>query len=587
MIEVELPDGSIAEFPAGTPPEVIQRALQQRFAPRVDPATNQPPGVPEFVPPGVEGYDPQTGEVARQPRSMLASAAHGASDVATLGFGDELSAGLATGLDMLPGGQGRDYQQNLAQIRGMQGQAQADNPGSYLAGQIGGAIGGGGLLAKSGLSLSANAIRSGRSLPAVAAASGVESAALGGIHGFGSGEGVEDRLSNAGTGMMVGGGLGLVAPVALAGVSNLTRRAVTPFRTSPERTAAARSLAKEGVDLTAGQRTGSRTLRYAESEIGGAAAEDIMERQAEQFTAATLRRAGIKANRATPDVIDDGFRVVGQKFDNLAANNTLRPDTQLVGDLQKMFNDYGQLVPESMRAPIVKNVTNDIVKALRRGPISGSSYQSLRSRLEKAARSSARDPELASTLRGIKDALDDAMERSIATNNPNQLGAWREARNQYRNLLVIEKAATGAGENAAMGLISPSALRNATVVGQGRRNYARGMGDFAELARAGEATMKPLPQSGTAPRMAARNLGTGLTSILGAGTGAAAGGPAGAVAGALAGAAVPRVAGAAMMSRPGQALLSNQLLAGPMTPQTRALLNSMLVTGSGATAGRR
>lgn len=31
---------------------------------KVDPATNQPPGVPAYVPPGVKGYDPQTGEVA-------------------------------------------------------------------------------------------------------------------------------------------------------------------------------------------------------------------------------------------------------------------------------------------------------------------------------------------------------------------------------------------------------------------------------------------------------------------------------------------------------------------------------------------
>lgn len=39
MIEVELPDGSIAEFPAGTPPEVIKQALQKRFgAPQAAPA---------------------------------------------------------------------------------------------------------------------------------------------------------------------------------------------------------------------------------------------------------------------------------------------------------------------------------------------------------------------------------------------------------------------------------------------------------------------------------------------------------------------------------------------------------------------
>lgn len=35
-----------------------------KLAPKVDPATMQPAGVPEYVPPGVKGYDPRTGEVA-------------------------------------------------------------------------------------------------------------------------------------------------------------------------------------------------------------------------------------------------------------------------------------------------------------------------------------------------------------------------------------------------------------------------------------------------------------------------------------------------------------------------------------------
>ena len=31
MIEVELPDGSIAEFPDGTPPEAMKKAIQKKF----------------------------------------------------------------------------------------------------------------------------------------------------------------------------------------------------------------------------------------------------------------------------------------------------------------------------------------------------------------------------------------------------------------------------------------------------------------------------------------------------------------------------------------------------------------------------
>ena len=44
------------------------------------------------------------------------------------------------------------------------------------------------------------------------------------------------------------------------------------------------------------------------------------------------------------------------------------------------------------------------------------------------------------------------------------------------------------------------ARKNGDTVTQNRRAYARGQGDFADLARAGEGVMKPLPNSGTAPR---------------------------------------------------------------------------------------
>jgi hypothetical protein len=200
------------------------------------------------------------------------------------------------------------------------------------------------------------------------------------------------------------------------------------------------------------------------------------------------------------------------------------------------------------------------------------------------ARGAAADPQLSEALRGLREALDGAMERTLAARNPRAVAAWRQARREYRNMIVIEQAATGAGENAALGLISPSALRNATLSKHGRRNYGRGQGDFADLARAGEATMKPLPNSGTASRQAARNLGLGISSLVGGAAGGSAGAAfglpgAGAMAGMVAGAAVPAVAGRAMLSGPGRAYLGNQLLLPPGTgPMTPAMIAGILAT---------
>lgn len=353
---------------------------------------------------------------------------------------------------------------------------------------------------------------------------------------------------------------GGLAPTAAA-------RAATPMPANAARQGFVNTLEAEGVPLTAGQRSGSEALRYAESTLGnapgaGGRASQAVESQGEAFTRAALRRAGENADRATPEVIDRAFTRIGNDFDGLAARNSLQADRTLGNALVRVENDYNGLVNASQRAPIITNTIRDIgdIIATNNGVMRGDAYQALRSRLEAAARASKSDPNLSEALRGIRSALDGAMERSIARTNPSDLGGWREARRQYKNMLVIEKAATGAGENAAQGLISPSQLRNATVQ-QGRRSYARGQGDFADLARAGEAVMKPLPQSGTEPRA----LVAAIPAMIGGGLGAATAGPAGAGLGAvfghLAGAAAPGVAGRALMSRPVQAYLNNQALA--------------------------
>lgn len=482
------------------------------------------------------------------------------------------------GFNLLTGSGNEGFKAGSERARAELKDAEEQHPTATMGGEIGGALGG--ALALSPLSIAGNAARAGGGLRGAVAGSTIDGAVLGGAQGALSAE-PGDRVQGLGRGLLTGGAVGAVAPLAISGATSAARRAVSPMTVSAERQAAANVLQNEGVDLSAGQVTGSKGLRYAEGEIGGRAAEDLMERQGEQFTSAALRRAGENAPRATPEVIDRAFTRIGQQFDGLAARNQIVPDQQLAGDLQTVVGEYTSLVPESMRAPVVMTVANDIVDAIRRGPIAGDAYQALRSRLERAARTSRADPQLSDALRGMRESLDDAMQRSIAQNNPRDLGGWQQARRQYRNMLVLEKAATGAGENAALGLISPSQLRNATVQ-QGRRAFARGQGDFAELARAGEALMKAMPQSGTAPRLRAQNLGAMIPAILGGGAGAGVGGPVGAMAGAAAGAALPRAAGALMMSPAGQRYLTNQLLAGPLSERARAI-GGLLGTNAGLT----
>jgi hypothetical protein len=236
--------------------------------------------------------------------------------------------------------------------------------------------------------------------------------------------------------------------------------------------------------------------------------------------------------------------------------------------------DYTALVPAAAQPNAVRQYANDLLNAAQNG-LTGQQYQAFRSRLTTLARNS-NDPQLSRVYRNFAEALDDAMERGLAAAGSPDLGAWQAVRNEYRNVLVIEQAATAAGKNTAEGIIQPSQLRNATVNRQGRRNYGRGQGDFADLARAGEATMKPLPNSGTASRLNAQNMGAGLLSVIGGGAGAAAAGPLGAMGGALLGMATPLAAGRTLMSRPVQAYLSNQLLQGRGLPAAQQAIIPLL-----------
>lgn len=361
----------------------------------------------------------------------------------------------------------------------------------------------------------------------------------------------------------------LLAPVAVTAA----QRVITPIGVSAERAAAADILRSEGVRPTAGQITGSKGLRYRESELGGTRAAEMAEQTGEQFTRAALSRAGIAADRATPEVMRQGLRELGDRFDDLATRTTVQFDNTLQNDLLADVVTYQQNA--TAVAPIVENTANRIaeIAANNGGVIPGRNYQTLRSDIGKAS-ARASDNSVKFALRDLQESLDDAVSRAMP---PDVLPAWQEVRNQYRNFLTLERAATGAGEEAALGIISPARLRNATVVTQGRRNYVTGQGDFDELARSGQALMTPLPQSGTAPRLDARTLG-GLGGATGAGAGILAGGPEAAVIGALLGTMAPAVAGRALMSRPVQAYLSNQLLSPTRLsdPRTAAIVEALI-----------
>src|SRR5690606_405956 len=118
------------------------------------------------------------------------------------------------------------------------------------------------------------------------------------------------------------------------------------------------------------------------------------------------------APRATPEVIDRAFTRIGRQFDDLAARNRMRIDQPLQTEIRTILQEYDAAVPASARSPMVGGLANDILGS-GRNPLPGRNYQSWRSRLDRAARGT-NDPELKRTFFDMRNALDDAMERSMA-----------------------------------------------------------------------------------------------------------------------------------------------------------------------------
>ena len=332
--------------------------------------------------------------------------------------------------------------------------------------------------------------------------------------------GIPAGLASEAAGQMTEGGpfeipARIAGGVAGGGAGAMMRRAVTPRNIPVENAAAANVLRKEGVrGLTEGQVTQSKKVLAKERQALGSGGDARRLDQLEQFTAATLRKAGIKGgSRATPDVVDGAFDRIGRQFGDLASRNTMRFDQQFTDDLLAAMDDYFSVVPSSQTSPIVQKTVDDVIRVMQRTPgnptLPGITYQSTRSRLERLARGT-KDPELKVALRALREAFDDAMERSLIASNSPDVGAWRQVRNEYRNILVVEDAITTNSSEAALGLITPPALRSAVRRLQGRRNMARGSGDFEELSRAGTGVMTELPLTGTAPIQVRSMLDAGI-----------------------------------------------------------------------------
>jgi hypothetical protein len=349
---------------------------------------------------------------------------------------------------------------------------------------------------------------------------------------------------------------------------------------------------REGIPVTAGQATGSRFLKNLEGRLEqlpftGARQRAIREGSEDAFTRAVMRRTGTAAGDTSPDTLNAIRSKLGSEFESIANRNTLNVTPDLQNRLAQI-EDSLRFIPAELAGPVKARI--DQLRGMMVAPpgsggvplapgqtapnpvIPGASYRMLDSALGRSMRSTS-NGDLRAALGDLRDTLRTAMDNSIS---PEDAAAWDQLRRDYANLMVISRAAGGAGEAAATGRLSPLALRGAVNQSTGG-GYAFGRGDLNELSRIGQSVLRPPPDSGTAGNQAANDLLTGriaLLSGLGGAGGAVVAGPVGGVAGAMLPLALPRMVQALMNSEAGQAYLRNQAIQnGPRV--TPALISAL------------
>ena len=364
---------------------------------------------------------------------------------------------------------------------------------------------------------------------------------------------------------------GMAASLAVPLAMSTAGRMALPVRPEmdPERQRLIAAALKEGIPLTPAQQTGSRPLRIMEGVFDtfpttAGRQEAMRDAQGKAFNAASLAKSGTAGNVATPEVIKAAQNRIGGVINDVATRNTLNVSDDF-RDLTKSFKAYADRYMTNDQAKPLKAMLNDIAKADKNfdGAIPGRTYMNIDSQLgqmTKTAEGVTKDK-----LGQLRQAFRAMMDDSISA--PDK-GAWDQARRDYANLMVTRDAASGAGEMAALGNVSPAALRTALNRSGGREAYGAGFGDQNDLARIGQALLRKEQDSGSGGRITMTQLLTGGAGGIGGGI-MAGGDPlytAGTVATAMA---VPKLVQQAYYSK----MLTNYLLQG--APGGKAIAKSL------------
>lgn len=213
------------------------------------------------------------------------------------------------------------------------------------------------------------------------------------------------------------------------------------------------------------------------------------------YNKAVANTFGEKAAKITPDVINNAYQNIGDKFDNFFDKSKTINFSD--SDLQKVIDahDNAPLSVPNDEMSIVNNNFNALYKGIdQNGDINGQLLGNIRSNLTNILRkgnTNANGP-----LGDLLDTITDTAQRNFP-NDPSLSDASR----QYRNLKTVQNAVV---KNAS-GDVLPNLLRNQ--VAKNFSDYGRGGGgDLGNLSRIGTRFLPKNSFSGSGEPMAQAEL---------------------------------------------------------------------------------
>ncbi len=501
IVEAELPDGTILEFPEGTSSEVMQRVVKQQLGIKAEQARP----------------DSRGGSVRSQPNNLTPqSIKQGLGDLAA---GSVRGAGSIGATILLPADminqkiRGDDFwsmEDNRERRAGIDGGLEAlgadPESGMYqtgkLVGEIAGTAGMGNVLANGARAVGAapgmvSALSSGGLN--VGGRTGARGLAMRSGGGAATGGAATALISpdDVGPGAMIGGAIPVAAKVSGGAVKSASKA----FRgnVAPEVVALAGRAKDLGIDIPADRLTDSKPLNALAASLeympfsGRAATSD---RMTSQLNKAISRTFGQDSDNVTM-ALRKASGELGGEFDRVLQNNTVQVDDAFLGELAEHASRAGKELG-SDGARIINTQVDEILAKAVDGRIDGQAAYNLKRTLDRIGKRNS--PEAYYAL-DLKKSLMGALDRSLG---PNEAAAFAKTRQQYGNMLSLEKIA----KNGAEGDISIGRLANMKNVRSP---------DLQELADISAQFLK----TRESPHGALQRLiigGTGLTAAAGAGS---------------------------------------------------------------------